>query len=168
MVGSLVDFSMFWLFVVMSKYYIFLLLAVWSRGVAEKNPGPQGRYRNNRRQRWRWMWKCLSILCWNPRATARMNAFSKRLFPLLNALLFLLGIPIRTTMDNSTTVQYAGLIHQLTAKARSTVRDIDPQVKKNIKNYRYILIFEGSIGCICCFLSKNNVCQNFESIIHPV
>ena len=37
------------------------------------------------------------------------------------------GIPIRTTLDNSTTVQYAGLIHQLTAKARSTVRDIDPQ-----------------------------------------
>ena len=38
-----------------------------------------------------------------------------------------LGIPIRTTLDNSTTVQYAGLIHQLTMKARSTVRDIDPQ-----------------------------------------
>lgn len=37
------------------------------------------------------------------------------------------GIPIRTTLDNSTTVQYAGLIHTLTAKARSTVRDIDPQ-----------------------------------------
>jgi len=37
------------------------------------------------------------------------------------------GIPIKTTLDNSTTVQYAGLIHQLTAKARSTVRDIDPQ-----------------------------------------
>jgi len=37
------------------------------------------------------------------------------------------GIPIRTTLDNSTTVQYAGLFHQLTAKARSTVRDIDPQ-----------------------------------------
>ncbi|KAL3859925.1 hypothetical protein ACJMK2_010107 [Sinanodonta woodiana] len=37
------------------------------------------------------------------------------------------GIPIRTTLDNSTTVQYAGLIHQLAAKARSTVRDIDPQ-----------------------------------------
>ncbi|KAJ7374877.1 hypothetical protein OS493_005230 [Desmophyllum pertusum] len=37
------------------------------------------------------------------------------------------GIPIRTTLDNSTTVQYAGLIHQLTAKARSTVRDIDAQ-----------------------------------------
>ena len=37
-----------------------------------------------------------------------------------------LGIPIRTTMDNSTTVQYAGLLHQLSAKARSTIRDIDP------------------------------------------
>merc|ERR1711860_383036 len=36
------------------------------------------------------------------------------------------GIPIRTTMDNATTVQYAGLFHQLVAKARSTVRDIDP------------------------------------------
>uniref|UniRef100_A0A8C7J9N4 Dynein light chain roadblock-type 2 n=1 Tax=Oncorhynchus kisutch TaxID=8019 RepID=A0A8C7J9N4_ONCKI len=37
------------------------------------------------------------------------------------------GIPIRTTLDNSTTVQYAGLLHQLTMKARSTVRDLDPQ-----------------------------------------
>ncbi len=37
------------------------------------------------------------------------------------------GIPIKTTLDNSTTVQYAGLLHQLTAKARSVVRDIDPQ-----------------------------------------
>ncbi|KAE8608321.1 hypothetical protein XENTR_v10011462 [Xenopus tropicalis] len=37
------------------------------------------------------------------------------------------GIPIRTTLDNSTTVQYAGLLHQLSMKAKSTVRDIDPQ-----------------------------------------
>ena len=37
------------------------------------------------------------------------------------------GIPIRTTLDNSTTVQYSGLIHQLSQKAKSTVRDIDPQ-----------------------------------------
>jgi len=36
------------------------------------------------------------------------------------------GIPIKTTLDNSTTVQYASLIHSLTLKARSTVRDIDP------------------------------------------
>ncbi|XP_071823560.1 dynein light chain roadblock-type 2-like [Apostichopus japonicus] len=37
------------------------------------------------------------------------------------------GIPVKTTLDNSTTVQYAGLIHSLTAKSRSTVRDLDPQ-----------------------------------------
>ncbi|XP_068459255.1 dynein light chain roadblock-type 2 [Clinocottus analis] len=37
------------------------------------------------------------------------------------------GIPIRTTLDNSTTIQYAGLFRQLTMMARSTVRDIDPQ-----------------------------------------
>jgi dynein light chain roadblock-type len=37
------------------------------------------------------------------------------------------GIPIRTTLDNSTTVQYSGLLHQLAAKARSCVRDLDPQ-----------------------------------------
>ncbi|XP_064399021.1 dynein light chain roadblock-type 2-like [Halichondria panicea] len=36
------------------------------------------------------------------------------------------GIPIRTTMDNATTVQYAGHIQQLNAKARTTVRDLDP------------------------------------------
>ena len=36
------------------------------------------------------------------------------------------GIPIRTTLDNATTVQYASLIQQLTTKARSTVRDLDP------------------------------------------
>uniref|UniRef100_A0A673U8I6 Roadblock/LAMTOR2 domain-containing protein n=1 Tax=Suricata suricatta TaxID=37032 RepID=A0A673U8I6_SURSU len=42
-------------------------------------------------------------------------------------LTLITGIPIRTTLDNSTTVQYSGLLHQLTMKAKSTVRDIDPQ-----------------------------------------
>uniref|UniRef100_UPI0037E7A241 dynein light chain roadblock-type 2-like n=1 Tax=Semicossyphus pulcher TaxID=241346 RepID=UPI0037E7A241 len=37
------------------------------------------------------------------------------------------GIPIRTTLDNSTTVRYALLLRQLSLMARSTVRDIDPQ-----------------------------------------
>ncbi|XP_071756157.1 dynein light chain roadblock-type 1 isoform X2 [Centroberyx gerrardi] len=37
------------------------------------------------------------------------------------------GIPIKTTLDNSSTVQYAGLIHQLVMKARSTIQDMDPQ-----------------------------------------
>ncbi|GLV44656.1 roadblock [Carabus blaptoides fortunei] len=36
------------------------------------------------------------------------------------------GIPIKTTLDNSTTVQYAGLISSLADKARSVVRDLDP------------------------------------------
>ncbi|NXI42438.1 DLRB2 protein, partial [Galbula dea] len=36
------------------------------------------------------------------------------------------GIPIRTTLNNATTVPYAALLHQLTMKARSAVRDIDP------------------------------------------
>ncbi|KAL4648923.1 dynein light chain roadblock-type 1 [Arapaima gigas] len=37
------------------------------------------------------------------------------------------GIPIKSTLDNSSTVQYAGLLHQLVMKTRSTVRDLDPQ-----------------------------------------
>ena len=37
-----------------------------------------------------------------------------------------LGIPIRTTLDNSTTVQYASLLHKLTVQARNVVRDTDP------------------------------------------
>ncbi|KAM4640250.1 dynein light chain roadblock-type 2 [Amazona ochrocephala] len=37
------------------------------------------------------------------------------------------GIPVRTTLDNSTAVQYAALLQKLIMKARSTVRDIDPQ-----------------------------------------
>ena len=69
----------------------------------------------------------------NTRSTISLKAYSGRLLSFLSAYFVLwfvdtVGIPIRTTMDNSTTVQYAGLIHQLTAKARSTVRDIDPQV----------------------------------------
>lgn len=41
-------------------------------------------------------------------------------------LLFFSGIPIKSTLDNSTTVQYAGLISSLADKARSVVRDLDP------------------------------------------
>lgn len=35
------------------------------------------------------------------------------------------GIPIRTTLDNPTTVHYSGLIHELMLKARATIKDID-------------------------------------------
>ncbi|KAM4741479.1 dynein light chain roadblock-type 1 [Anableps anableps] len=37
------------------------------------------------------------------------------------------GIPIKSTLDNQSTVQYSALIQQLVLKARSTLRDIDPQ-----------------------------------------
>ncbi|ORX54345.1 dynein, light chain, roadblock-type 2-like protein [Piromyces finnis] len=37
------------------------------------------------------------------------------------------GIPIRSTIDNNLTVQYSALITQLASKARSVVRDLDPQ-----------------------------------------
>ncbi|KAJ3076737.1 Dynein light chain roadblock-type 2 [Podochytrium sp. JEL0797] len=37
------------------------------------------------------------------------------------------GIPIRTTLEPDKTIQYAALITQLAAKARSVVRDLDPQ-----------------------------------------
>ncbi|KAJ8976374.1 hypothetical protein NQ317_003228 [Molorchus minor] len=36
------------------------------------------------------------------------------------------GIAIKSTLDNTTTVQYAGLISSLMDKARSVVRDLDP------------------------------------------
>lgn len=36
------------------------------------------------------------------------------------------GIPIRSTLDSTETQQYATLLAQLTAKSRSTVRDLDP------------------------------------------
>lgn len=38
------------------------------------------------------------------------------------------GVPIRSTLDLKYTLQYSALISQLTAKARSVVRDLDPQV----------------------------------------
>ncbi|XP_037951473.1 dynein light chain roadblock-type 2 [Teleopsis dalmanni] len=36
------------------------------------------------------------------------------------------GIPVKSTLDNTTTVQYAGLISLLAEKARGVVRDLDP------------------------------------------
>jgi dynein light chain roadblock-type len=37
------------------------------------------------------------------------------------------GIPIRTTLDHEKTIQHSALITQLTAKARSVIRELDPQ-----------------------------------------
>lgn len=43
------------------------------------------------------------------------------------------GVPIRSTLDLRFTLQYSALISQLTAKARSVVRDLDPQVSFKVK-----------------------------------
>eukprot|EP00919_Chromeraceae_sp_WS-2016_P024656 GHVR01058245.1.p2 GENE.GHVR01058245.1~~GHVR01058245.1.p2 ORF type:complete len:102 (+),score=17.08 GHVR01058245.1:21-326(+) len=37
------------------------------------------------------------------------------------------GVPIRSTLEDKDTLQYSALISQLSAKARSVVRDLDPQ-----------------------------------------
>lgn len=38
----------------------------------------------------------------------------------------ILGIPVKSTLDNTTTIHYAGLINGLAEKARNVVRDLDP------------------------------------------
>ena len=40
---------------------------------------------------------------------------------------YISGVPIRSTLDAKSTLQYSALISQLAAKARSVVRDLDPQ-----------------------------------------
>ncbi|NXT79256.1 DLRB2 protein, partial [Zapornia atra] len=46
------------------------------------------------------------------------------------------GVPIRTTLDNSTTVQHAGLLHPLTMNVRSAVRHLDPENDLNLLRIR--------------------------------
>ena len=36
------------------------------------------------------------------------------------------GIPLKSTLDSSTTVQYGGMVSDLATHARSIVRDLDP------------------------------------------
>lgn len=35
------------------------------------------------------------------------------------------GIPVKTTLDDDTTRHYAGLMHELTSKAKSTIKSLD-------------------------------------------
>ena len=44
-------------------------------------------------------------------------------------LIYLLGVVIRSSMDNVLTIQYSTLMSQLAAMARGVVRDLDPEVK---------------------------------------
>lgn len=65
--------------------------------------------------------------------------------------IFISGIPIRTTLDNSTTVQYAGVLQSLTVKAKSAIREIDPQNELTFLRIRSrkheIMVAPGT--CIC-------------------
>uniref|UniRef100_A0A3Q2PT38 Dynein, light chain, roadblock-type 1 n=1 Tax=Fundulus heteroclitus TaxID=8078 RepID=A0A3Q2PT38_FUNHE len=58
------------------------------------------------------------------------------------------GIPVKSTLDNQSTVQYSALIHQLVMKARSTLRDIDPQNDLTFLRVHFYLL------TICNFILK--------------
>lgn len=42
------------------------------------------------------------------------------------------GIPIRTNLDNSTTVSYSSIIRQLVGQSTTVVRDLDPTVSSRM------------------------------------
>ena len=44
------------------------------------------------------------------------------------------GIPIRTTLDNAVTVQYAAHVTQLTSKANSVIKEMEPTVRQRERN----------------------------------
>ena len=52
------------------------------------------------------------------------------------------GIPLKSTLDSSTTVQYGGMVADLALHARSIVRDLDPTNELTFLRYdRYELSF---------------------------
>lgn len=65
-------------------------------------------------------------------------------------------------MDNATTVQYAGHIQQLNAKARTTVRDLDPTNDLTFLRVRTskheIMIAPGTHHQLVCLLVLYCVC----------
>ncbi|XP_028263372.1 dynein light chain roadblock-type 2-like [Parambassis ranga] len=70
------------------------------------------------------------------------------------------GIPIRTTLDNSTTVQYAGLLRELSTMAKNTVRDIDPQNELTflrIRSKKHEIMV--SIDSNCLLIVIQNPCE---------
>ena len=90
-------------------------------GDPEETPKSQGRHGHHCNQ---FRWCAIPIQMTHAPNTHSICA--RRRLDCLSILFLPAGIPIRTTLDNSTTVQYAGLIHHLTAKARAMVRDVDP------------------------------------------
>lgn len=80
----------------------------------------------------RWSWRNIKAItiaqrsCWNNRSQFRRLEYQFFLLIVSLIVFIFVGIPIKSTLDNSTTVQYAGLISSLADKARSVVRDLDP------------------------------------------
>lgn len=81
---------------------------------SKAHPITQGRRRNDRGEQWR----CVGL-----RAGFCLWVMSSSVMNLLSPVA---GIPVKSTLDNTSTVQYAGLMSQLSDKARSVVRDLDP------------------------------------------
>ena len=70
------------------------------------------------------------------------------------------GIPVRTTMDNSITVLYTGLLKKLTFEAISAVRDIDPRDDvefMRVKTKKHEIIVAPENGYIFVVIQNNQV-----------
>lgn len=77
------------------------------------------------------------------------------------------GIPIRSTLDNNETAQYAALVTQLAIKAKSTVRDLDPQVTLSQICCVFMLILLHALihTCIIMVLWAFCVCGDHINIL---
>lgn len=87
-------------------------------------------------------WPDPQLFCWSYRPNGKLFTFSVASFfqcchgdvmmlhnvslEILLLKLLILGVAVKSTLDNTSTVQYAGLMGQLADKARSVVRDLDP------------------------------------------
>jgi len=102
----------------------------------------------------------MHILVWLSSCASAGNCLNKEIVVVVSAVppmcSLLLGIPIKSTLDNASTVQYAGNIHQLLMKARGIVRDIDPQNDLTFLRIRSkkneIMIAPGNKKCTCAML----------------
>ena len=77
-----------------------------------------------------------------------------------------LGIPIKSTLDNATTIQYAGLISQLADKACSVVRELDPTNDLTffrIRTKKHEIMVRKKLICIVQF--KYLMCVNCFSTL---
>ncbi len=79
------------------------------------------------------------------------------------------GIPIRSNLDNDLKIKYASLITQLTAQARSVVRDLNPQNDLTFLRVRTkfheILVAPGNFSYVILTIRQGiftNSCTKYE------